>query len=36
MLRIRKEYVNDNLSPKKPPVASCHTGETVLIQTRDC
>lgn len=36
MLRISKEYVTDNHSPKNPPAARCHTGETVVFQTRDC
>ena len=36
MLRISKEFVTDNCSPKNPPVARCHSGDTVMFETRDC
>ena len=36
MLRISKEFVTDNCSPKNPPVARCQSGDTVMFETRDC
>lgn len=36
MLKIRKAFVTDNHSPKNPPAASCHSGDTVQFETRDC
>lgn len=36
MLKISKQFVTDNCSPHNPPAARCHSGETVVFQTRDC
>jgi len=36
MLRIGKEFVTDSCSPLNPPVARCHSGDTVRFETRDC
>lgn len=36
MLKISKAFVTDNHSPKNPPAASCHSGDTVQFETRDC
>lgn len=36
MFKISKQFVTDNCSPHNPPVARCHTGETVVFETRDC
>ena len=36
MLKITKEFVTDNCSPNNPPAARCHSGDTVVFETRDC
>ncbi len=36
MLKITRASVTDNCSPHNPPAARCHSGETVVFETRDC